>query len=117
MCALVNSSCAVTPLKNALLLLALNNIRRNGIGNEREHIGRYIMEHIWIFVSHFVPASFLASAYARNKRSNVILGLANVVLSKTIHCIIIAGSIPYLFIASLGRTRELSKTASCSRDI
>jgi choline dehydrogenase-like flavoprotein len=44
-------------IENARLLLASNGERRTGVGNERDLVGRFFMEHLHVPAGHLVPAS------------------------------------------------------------
>jgi len=68
-------------IENARLLLASNDVQSAGIGNDRDHVGRYFMEHPHLFASRFVPSRAFPALYDRHyaslKRMNANLSFSD----------------------------------------
>ena len=55
-------------IENARLLLASDQDRREGLGNEYDNVGRYFQEHLHVAAGHLLPArSFDRAFYDRRK--------------------------------------------------
>jgi choline dehydrogenase-like flavoprotein len=53
-------------IENARLLLASNDVMKPGIGNGSDHLGRYLMDHIHLSSSRFIPGPAFPSLYDRS---------------------------------------------------
>lgn len=60
-------------IENARLLLNSNDVLKNGVGNEYDHVGRYFMEHIKISASKFIPSDKFPGIYNRNTMAKMNL--------------------------------------------
>jgi choline dehydrogenase-like flavoprotein len=53
-------------IENARLLLNSNNVNKQGIGNDFDHVGRYFMDHIHIQATKLIPSDNFPFIYDRN---------------------------------------------------
>lgn len=60
-------------IENARLLLNSNDIHKQGVGNQHDHVGRYFMEHVHIAASKIIPSDKFPSLYNKNVLSRLNL--------------------------------------------
>jgi choline dehydrogenase-like flavoprotein len=53
-------------IENARLLLASNDVMEPGVGNGSDHVGRYLMDHIHLPISRFIPSRSFPATYDRS---------------------------------------------------
>lgn len=68
-------------IENARLLLASDKQAAGGIGNANGHVGRYFMEHPYLFASRFIPSDRFPQLYNRSFLDRYHLN-ANISLSE-----------------------------------
>ncbi len=71
-------------IENARLLLASNDVQKEGIGNQQDHVGRYFMDHIHVHASTLYPSAQFPFIYDRKEAQNYHLN-ANLSFSDTFH--------------------------------
>jgi len=68
-------------IENARQLLMANDVMSNGIGNLHDHVGRYFMDHIYIYASNWIPSGAFPKIYDRevaaHSRLNVNLSFTD----------------------------------------
>lgn len=57
-------------IENARQLLIANDVMPNGIGNDHDHVGRYFMDHIYIYASRWIPSASFPQIYDRQMASH-----------------------------------------------
>lgn len=68
-------------IENARLLLDSDDVAKNGIGNEHDHVGRYFMEHPKMVSGRFIPNQRFLSFY-NGGNAHQVMRNANLGLSK-----------------------------------
>ena len=53
-------------IENARLLLNSNDVHKQGIGNQYDHVGRYFMEHVHIYASKLIPSDTFPRLYGKD---------------------------------------------------